>query len=50
MANHGIQTRHLWLPNHGEVNTFIYVKVLTALHESQRFKGTFTKKKKNADY
>ena len=33
MANSGNRTRHLWLPNHGDVHTFVLVKVLMALQE-----------------
>ena len=28
----GIRARHLWLPNRGDADTFVLIKVLTALH------------------
>ena len=31
MADSGIRTRHIWLPNRGDDQTFVIIRVLTAL-------------------
>ena len=46
MADNGIRTRHLWLPNRGDTQSFVLVKVLTAPQESLRLMGNFRKRKK----
>ena len=46
MADSGIRTHHLWLPNRGDAHTFVLVKVLTPLQESLRVMGNFRKRKK----
>ena len=47
MADTGIRTRHLWLPNPGDAHTFVLIKVLTALQWSlRRVIGNFRKRKK----
>ena len=49
MADSGIRTHHLCLPNGGDAHTFVLVKVITALQESLRVMGKF-RKRKNFDY
>ena len=46
MVDSRIRTRHLWLPNRGDADTFVLVKVLTALQESLRVMGSFWQRKK----
>ena len=51
MANSRIGTRHLRLPNPGDAQTFVLIKVLTALQKSLRRMGNFTTKENaKADY
>ena len=46
MAVSGYRTLYIYNP--GDANTIVLVKVLTALQESLRVKGSFTEKEKNA--
>ena len=48
MADNGVRTRQFWLPNCGDANTFVLVKVLMAVRESLRVMGNLTKRKKTS--